>query len=66
MMEGSTSAYTAMVLQGGQPQPHANPTEDNNNEDHDLGPASGPKVHSSIELAKTPGVFFCFLLLPSG
>ncbi|KAH9032130.1 hypothetical protein EDB85DRAFT_2073967 [Lactarius pseudohatsudake] len=56
MMEGSTSSYTAMVLRGEQPQPLADPTEDHNddNEDHDLGPVSGPKVLSSIELAKIP------------
>ena len=60
-MEGSTSSYTAMVLQGKHPQPPTNPTEepeDNEGyEDCDLGPASGPKVLSSIALAKTPGVF---------
>jgi hypothetical protein len=61
MMEGSTSSYTAMVLRGKQPQPPANSTEDQNddNEDHDIGPVSGPKVLSSIELAKTPGEFYC-------
>jgi hypothetical protein len=57
MMEGSTSFYTAMVLRGEQPQPLLDPTDDDqDNEDHDLGPVSGPKVLSSIELAKTPGV----------
>ncbi|KAH9177891.1 hypothetical protein EDB89DRAFT_1809670, partial [Lactarius sanguifluus] len=56
MMEGSTSSYTAMVLRGEQPQRLADLTEDHNddNEDHDLGPVSGPKVLSSIELAKIP------------
>jgi len=46
MMEGSTFSYTAMVLQGEQPQPPTNPTEDANedNEDDDLRPVSGPKV----------------------
>ena len=61
MMEGSTSSYTAMVLRGEQPQPLVDPTEDNDqdtNEDHDLGPVSGPKVLSSIEPAKTPGVVY--------
>ncbi|KAH9170341.1 hypothetical protein EDB89DRAFT_2220723 [Lactarius sanguifluus] len=56
MMIGSTSSYTAMVLRGEQPQPLVDSTEDHNddNEDHDLGPVSGPKVVSSIELAKAP------------
>ena len=55
MMEGSTSSYTAMVLRGEQAQPLVDdPTEDDD-QDNDLGPVSGPKVLSSIELAKTPG-----------
>lgn len=61
MMEGSTSSYTTMVLRGEHPQPPTNPTEEPEDsggyEDCDLGPASGPKVLSSIELAKTPGMF---------
>jgi hypothetical protein len=63
MMEGSASSYTAMALRGEQPQPLVDPTEDNdqdNDEVHDLGPVSGPKVLSSIELAKTPGVVYDF------
>jgi hypothetical protein len=60
MMEGSTSSYTAMVLRGEQPQPRLDPIENDqdnqDNEDHDLGPVSGPRVLSSIELAKTAGV----------
>ena len=50
MMEGLTSSYMAMVLQGEQPQPLVNPSEDEDedNEDYDLGPVSGPKVLSSI------------------
>ena len=58
MMEGSTSSYTAMVLRGEQPQPLVDPSEDDDqdNKDYDLGPVSGPKVLSSIELAKTPGM----------
>ncbi len=62
MMEGSTSSYMAMVLWGKQPQPPANSTRDydeDEDEDHDLGPVSGPKVLSLIELVKTPGVFCC-------
>jgi hypothetical protein len=56
MMEGSTTSYTAMVLRGERPQSLVDPTDnDEDNEDHDLGPALGPKVLSSIKLAKTPG-----------
>ena len=56
MMEGSTSSYTAMVLRGEQAQPLVDcPTEDDDEYSNDLGPVSGPKVLSSIELAKTPG-----------
>ena len=59
MMEGSTSSYTEKFLQGEQPQPLSDLNGDD--EDRDLGPVSGPKVHSSIELAKTPGAFFRLL-----
>lgn len=59
MMEGSTSSYTSMVLLGEQSQALEDPAEDDDqdNEDHDLGPVSGPKVLSSIELAKIPGAW---------
>jgi hypothetical protein len=65
MMEGSTSSYTAMVLRGEQPQPLADPSEDDDqdNEDYDLGPVSGPKVLSSIELSKTPGTSWFMILV---
>ena len=56
MMEGSTYSYTAMLLEGGAPEPPA--LEDNSDmedEDKDLGPSCGPKVLSSISLAKTSG-----------
>ena len=59
MMEGSTSSYTEKFLRGEQPQPLSD--LDGDDEDRDLGPVSGPKVHSSIELAKTPGAFFRLL-----
>jgi hypothetical protein len=58
MMEGSTSSYTALVLQGELPPPPADLTHDHD-DDEDLGPVSGPKVLSSIELAKTPGACGC-------
>lgn len=64
MMEGSTTSYTAMALQGQQPQPLVDPTADDQDdfEDLDLGPVSGPKVLSSIELAKAPGASWPSLL----
>jgi hypothetical protein len=57
MMEGSTSSYMAMVLRGEHPQPLLDPAEDHDhdNEEHELGPVSGPRVLSSIDLAKIPG-----------
>jgi hypothetical protein len=66
MMEGSTSSYTAKVLRGERPQPLVDPAgdDDQDNEEHDLGPVSGPKVLSSIELAKISvrhGLRFCLI-----
>ena len=56
MMEGSTTSYMAMVLRGEHPQPLVDPEDDDQfNEEKDLGPVSGPKVLSSIALAKSPG-----------
>lgn len=58
MMNGTTASYTAMVLQGGQPQPR-HPRDairvGNANEDNDSGPATGPKSLSSVELGSFPG-----------
>jgi hypothetical protein len=56
MMDGSTSSYTAMIHAGGIPTipVHAN-EEEELHDDEDLGPASGPKVLSSIELSKRTG-----------
>ena len=52
IMTGSTSSYTAMLLRGEQP---AVPVEaDQEDDSNDMGPASGPKVLSSIQLASTP------------
>jgi hypothetical protein len=52
MMSGSTSSYTAMLLRGEQP---AVPGEADQEDDlNDLGPISGPKVLSSVQLACTP------------
>ena len=60
MMLGSTSSYTAMVLRGEQP---AVPVEaDQEDGSNDMGPTSGPKVLSSIELACTPCKLLFFSL----
>jgi hypothetical protein len=56
MMDGTTSSYTAMVLNGEQPQPRTM-TADDDDEDDDSGPVTGPKSLSSIELARIPGMF---------
>ncbi|KAF8962421.1 hypothetical protein BDZ97DRAFT_1662882 [Flammula alnicola] len=55
MMEGSTSSYTSMILAGGAPQPQDNEAGDGEglDTDEDLGPLTGPKVLSSIELSRT-------------
>lgn len=59
MMAGTISAYTAMVLQGGEPVVEETPT---GNEDvNDIGPVSGPKVLSSIHLATTRGMLYFHL-----
>jgi len=57
MMDGSTSSYTAMIHAGGIPTipVHENVEEEELHDDEDLGPASGPKVLCSIELAKRTG-----------
>ena len=60
MMSGSTSSYTAIVLRGEQP---AVPVEaDQEDGSNDMGPTSGPKVLSSIELACTPRKLLFFSL----
>ena len=58
MMAGSTSSYTAMLLRGEQPavEEAANQEDDST----DMGPTSGPKVLSSVELACTPCRFLFF------
>ena len=55
MMDGSTSSYTVMIQAGGTPTIRVCETEEELHDDEDLGPASGPKVLSSIELAKRTG-----------
>ncbi|KAG5650965.1 hypothetical protein H0H81_010387 [Sphagnurus paluster] len=53
MMAGSTASYTEMVLAGGAPQPQALIPAAEDEDDDDLGPLEGPKVLSSVKLAKT-------------
>jgi hypothetical protein len=53
MMEGTTSAYTEMILLGGRPQPKAAVTF--TDEDDGSGPDPGPKSLSSIQLAQVAG-----------
>ena len=55
MMDGSTSSYMVMIQAGGTPTIHVCETEEELHDDEDLGPASGPKVLSSIELVKRTG-----------
>jgi hypothetical protein len=57
MMAGTTSSYTAMLLRGEQPaaeEPDVDELEDDVN---DMGPVSGPRVLSSVQLACTPRRF---------
>ena len=55
MMEGTTSSYTAMILRGELPQPMA--SNDNNDNDDDMGPVHGPRTLSSVELSRSAGLF---------
>jgi hypothetical protein len=55
MMKGTTAAYTAMILRGGQPVAEATPDEKDKGV-IDIGPVSGPKVLSSVHLATTRGM----------
>jgi hypothetical protein len=59
MMSGSTSSYTAMILRGERPAPMEVDQEDDSN---DMGPVSGPKVLSSVQLACTPRKVLPFFL----
>ena len=58
MMVGTTSSYTAMLLRGEQPAPEE--AADQEDDLNDMGPASGPKVLSSIQLACTPRRFLFY------
>ncbi|GLB38138.1 hypothetical protein LshimejAT787_0500030 [Lyophyllum shimeji] len=54
MMAGSTSSYAAFIHDGGVPEAPGSDDEDDGDSDDDLGPATGPKVMSSVKLAVTP------------
>lgn len=54
MMEGSTSSYTDMILRGGFAEAR-NKDEDEEEEEPEIGPVSGPKDMSFVELARTAG-----------
>ena len=55
MMEGTTSSYTAMILRGELPQPMA--SNDNDDNDDNMGPVHGPRTLSSVELSRSAGLF---------
>lgn len=62
MMEGSTSSYAEMIFRGGVPLAIDERDEDGDHEP-EIGPVSGPKDLSYVELAKTAGVYFVLSLL---
>jgi hypothetical protein len=57
MMSGTTSSYTNAVLTGAQVEDSA-AEEENDENDDEIGPVSGPKSLSSIKLATTTGRYF--------
>ncbi|EIW76371.1 hypothetical protein CONPUDRAFT_130963 [Coniophora puteana RWD-64-598 SS2] len=52
MMEGTTASYEHFILSGGVPAPPAPPPQAEDPDDDDESPIAGPKVLSSIELAR--------------
>lgn len=56
MLAGTALSYTAMILDGGEPEP---PPEIQEDED-DYGAVTGPRVMSSVDLVATPGVHTSF------
>jgi hypothetical protein len=63
MMAGTTSSYTAMLLRGEQPAVVRKPADQEDDDSNDMGPTSGPKVLSSVQLAVTPRMFLLFFHL---
>lgn len=57
MMEGTTASYTAGELRGELPVPRGEQDDGTLEEESDLGPVSGPRDLSSIELAVTNGMY---------
>jgi hypothetical protein len=57
MMVGTAATYTAMIQAGGAPHPRAT-IESTAGDDDDNGPAAGPKMLSTVELARLPDVFY--------
>ena len=51
MMQGTTQAYTTMVLRGDHPPPLPTIEEDDQHDDH--GAVTGPPVMNSVMLAAT-------------
>jgi hypothetical protein len=64
MMSGSTSSYTAMLLRGEQPAVPVEANQEDDYETNDMGPTSGPKVLSSVQLACTPRKLLFFIFPP--
>ena len=52
MLAGTTLSYTAMILDGGEPEP---PPEIGDDEEDDYGAVTGPRVMSTVVLAATAG-----------
>lgn len=58
MLAGTALSYTAMILDGGEPEP---PPEIDEDDEDDYGAVTGPRVMSSVDLAATPGAHTSFL-----
>jgi hypothetical protein len=67
MMSGSTSSYTAMLLRGEQPAvPLAvEANQELEDDSNDMGPTSGPRVLSSVQLACTPRKLLFIYFFPT-
>jgi hypothetical protein len=65
MMQGSTSSYTTMILEGKEPEPPPPVQRGGSNgfNADERGPVPGPKTLSSVELAHTAGKSILSLLL---
>ena len=61
MMSSTTSSYTEMILRGEQPVVPVEETA--SQEEDDMGPVSGPKILSLVELAHNPHRYTTFFTL---